>query len=102
MGVSLIPASAWVFFRIVAQTFDPVHAGNGYPGLGYRFASVQGYQRLGGTCRFIFNRKTEDSLSVESADCSELWCLSATHTHTHTSHRERPHLQLHSVCCASC
>jgi hypothetical protein len=37
----------WVFVPTVPPKFDPVIAGNGFPGLRYRVASVEGYQRLG-------------------------------------------------------
>jgi hypothetical protein len=33
----------WVFVLTVPPKFDPVFAGNGFPGLEYRVASVEGY-----------------------------------------------------------
>jgi len=41
------PRKFGVFVPIVPLKFDPVFAGNGFPGLGYRVASEEGYQCLG-------------------------------------------------------
>jgi hypothetical protein len=37
------PTKFWVCVLTVPSQFDPVFAGNGFPGLEYRVASVEGY-----------------------------------------------------------
>ena len=41
------PRKFCLFVPIVLLKFEPVFAGNGFPGLGYRVASEEDYPRLG-------------------------------------------------------